>query len=38
MDKTALRAQKERNVALAERYTLDMFIHNIAAVCVEVHK
>lgn len=38
MDKDTLRAQKQRNYALAKQYTLDMFIRKIADVCREVHK
>lgn len=36
MDKGALRTQKQRNFALAEQYTLEMFIRKIADVCKEV--
>ena len=38
MDKETLRAQKQRNFALADQYTLDMFVHNIASVCEVVCK
>lgn len=36
MDKAELRKQKQRNYALAEQYTLDMFVHKIADACKAV--
>ncbi len=38
MDTESLRKQKRGNFALAEQYTLDMFIHKLADVCKEVYK